>query len=643
MFNIFINNLIKVLEMSIRDLPSMFDWAFGVDPPIENKSSRAKRTAEEALQESQLSQAAPKRTRCGIEPAGAPRVKAVYQHAQPIEVSSDIHTSVSAITPFLEAAASGNLEETAHLAKLVADDIRGCGFSRAIMNRHSTVAFAILDSGSIPAKYMDMCAYHALMNKDLDLAMRLLGFGEIRDTTRKEALRLAISKGNTEAIEFILNKGGFDGAFFFECIQRALENEQGAIVLSLLARGEGVLSEASREELLRFQIHDRRLEMVRVFVEKGGVSPAFIEELSEAAARSQDRDLLRALLPALSDADIAALIELYRPAPFEAQGRRLTLPSITDVQERPLYYLEDVATHGFPDEIYIQDSRAVDAGGPSRQFISTLFQGLRSHLNLPESRIPIAATPEMKPIYKNIGAFYSQLSIANRGSHLDRFLTGPIFNTEFFSILKTVLNQRDENVAKQTISDILCKADPNEYLNAALTSQNGNVSEKQLQLLEGIEVGEVITAHSELVDQALDAAKSFIEGCSDGVKALIRLQSSANLSLEFQGEPITRERLLSAIRPLKRLNAILSNQYLWVQQVLRELDEKSLEAFVMYVTGSDYLQEGTVITLQSTQGDSIHGHSCSRMLDLPAALDNEADFKAAFIASLSGSSSFTHA
>ncbi|MCF7853113.1 MAG: hypothetical protein K9M07_07745 [Simkaniaceae bacterium] len=305
-----------------------------------------------------------------------------------------------------------------------------------------------------------------------------------------------------------------------------------------------------------------------------------------------------------------------------------------DVRANPLAYLNTILEQGFPERIYLIDSpRAVDLGGVTKQFITTLMESLVSKRAIPlgDTKVPTISVEDDKIILANLGRFYSLLAEKNQ-ERTDRFVTGSLFSPKFFEMVLALHEAADDDAKERSIAEILASIDPtfkplrdiildpSEEHQSAYAAAMGCTNEEALEDAKGYPATYV------------EAAEAFLCGINTQLRELLISNGTEVFSTTLQGLPVSKEALLGAIQTEGDVDPI---KFDWLKEAINSSDDEWRVKFVRVITGNALLSPGLKIKVRPSSENLFEIHTCYNSLHLPIITMSKEEFLAALDAALS--------
>jgi hypothetical protein len=323
---------------------------------------------------------------------------------------------------------------------------------------------------------------------------------------------------------------------------------------------------------------------------------------------------------------LVPIIEISHPSQDEEMGAGvLYVLNWEDIKQNPIKYMELALKTGF-QRVKLANSKAIDLGGVSKQFITTLFEGLilSKLLNLDYvHKLPLLTrpiNPDQEKALILLSQFISLIEKKNEG-RTDKFLIGTIFDPLFFGFLKSnpsltfqsYLEIKNSNAPSALVA--LLK-DPNDQTALLQIGDSFKDVDENIQSVEdwrySIETAcETIKSHlSDSFRQKLDALKT----PSDFRRFSMSLQG-----VEASAEQILQTLTIQQDDPDSALYS--QSDYLkqveWLKEWIRKLDHEEVSKFLSCVTGRQTVDDLTRITIRPSRRGSFEVHTCFNSLDIP--------------------------
>lgn len=506
----------------------------------------------------------------------------------------------------------------------ISDDERGQLAHESLKKGHLEIVKTFLEHGNFSDMSRGLVFVDGAEGGHLDIIEALLQKGTIENYLRGEAVKKGASKGHSEVVAFLLANGEIWDDQRGEAIIHPAQHGHLGMVRQLL--NSGPIYEIHRSDAVRHAAINGHFEIIR-------------ELLNNATIPSEARE--RAAREALQQGyeEIAEFLVPGARARF-ANTHHLSL-SFEGVTSNPDYYLDHVIGHGFPSRIdlLLADGSyggVIDHGGVRKGFLTHLFKTLHPLLGLDSKKaFPLAKEASQKVLYTKIGQFLSKLDITNEGKD-DPFLIGSFFPERFYELLKLVASLSSSEELQTRLAAILQELDPNFEILAKVVENPSQEHLQEFADIYGIESDEAYEKAIELLSAYLEAARSFIEGCSEELKQKIITKSYQTVARAFQGESLSKESLKTALVTTGS-SPHLEMQLEWIKEKIDE-DETTLEwcrKFTKWATECEAVSLSTKITLTES-AEQLFAHTCHNSVDVPASLNEKELLLAAIDAVLEG-------
>jgi hypothetical protein len=286
-------------------------------------------------------------------------------------------------------------------------------------------------------------------------------------------------------------------------------------------------------------------------------------------------------------------------------------------------------------------SAAVDLGGVSKEFLSTLVSALKTEKVIPLDSwgLPylIADQTSLSWRLESLGKLYS-LVYEKNSLRADKFLLGTLFHPDFFQLVALVGSGDDEEAGwLHPCARALMTMIPSGYhlpfeivLAAESSEGRRELIASYAEILGGLSHEEAIEIAQMEVKKYGTAARSFYQGCSRSFQQLLKhnLEQGGvflkQLLSVIQGEIITQEGLVRALT-LTRSHELLEQRRDWIVRHILLNDVAWSEKFVKAVTGQQSLL-GTKIELRLHDSPHFEIHTCFNRLEIPSRRYEERDF-----------------
>ncbi len=423
-------------------------------------------------------------------------------------------------------------------------------------------------------------------------------------TISRQGLKYAVSQAgflhHLEVVRFLLSEG------------RTLhEDDKNALILQSAEYGRGFFLEillaqgpilrATRNAAVRRAgraLHDPNVEAVGIIRDMLNMAPLIPDVAFRHHSRADIRD-------------------------------RILRVTLSEIERSPEAHLQTICEDDFPESVILLDHpRAIDLGGVTKQFITTLMGALRPKLSLTEARLPVLRGDEDPEVYAQHEMLYSQLGkfyalMDKRNEHrTDKFVTGDLFSPAFFQIIKIVATERPLEIRRK-VAELVLAANPSD-LNAQLVL-NPRVSASTLEEYRqamACDAGEELQTAQGEIDAFVEAARVFYHGANQAFQRKICSMDPVLLARQLQGEPVSKEVLLRALKKDARLP---EERFRWIQERIQSSDEAWRICFVKAITGNATLSPGMKISIaQGFRGPGVFElHTCHNSLDIPVEAVSE--------------------
>ena len=518
------------------------------------------------------------------------------------------------------------------------------------------VQFLLSQGRSISEESLGYAVLCAAQNGHLEAIQFLLSQGAISQADLTQAVRAAVLGGYSEVVEFLLSQGrSIPQANLTQAVKDAAHNGHLAVIRFLLSQGRSI-SQAGLTQAVRNATQNGYLEVVRFLLSDGRTlreadrgDPILLsasrghasilefllqqgpirEDVRNSAITQAGRSCLYPspqLTGTIQDILLMAPIIPGQPGTLVATTQT-SIPvgsfgtTLDSVNRDPEEHLKTIHEDGFPRRVVLLDNlRAVDLGGVSKQFISTLMKALRPKLLLTEAGLPQNersddSYPRYKTLYMQLGRFYALMDVRNE-DRTDKFVTGALLHPSFFTIVKTIatessLENRRREVAKQVLATNPESIASQLVLGSAITTDALQAYREGIGCNEGEELE---TAQAE-IDSFIEAAQNFYDGATESFQSKIRHSDPTLLARILQGEPASQEALLAAIEKDARLP---EERFRWIQEKIQTSDEPWRIRFVKAITGNEVLSPGIRIQIGACwRGPGVFElHTCFNSLDV---------------------------
>jgi hypothetical protein len=459
------------------------------------------------------------------------------------------------------------------LAAARSEDYRGRAVIGAATAGHLQIVQALLaDGATIPVWGRSSAVIGAATAGHLQIVQALLADGAtICEDYRGEAALIASSSGNRDILEFILQGGTI------------LESVRGSAITQ--ARGP------------------------------------FAGEI---------RDILRMAATTPDVVAPAGVATVHHHADNDA-----LVTNFQEVKADPARFLE-ITADSFPRRVVLTDNpRAVDLGGVTKQFISTLIEALceKEVIVRNDHLIPQTRSDKDAPNLERMGKFYSSIFARNK-DRTDKFIVGNLFHPRFFDLVKIPMSIDSPDERLNSVARLITELDPTFSIakEALINPTKSNIEAYRTAM--GIEDGEEANPQ-EPFKSFLAAAEAFGSGLTRDFRAQVLSEDSATLMRLMQGAAIEAEKLIAAVQ-ITAGTPDLIEKFTWIQEKIREGDVEWMKKFLFSITGTTTLPSSLRIQISPSWRDLFEIHTCFNSLDLPTTPMSKNVFLSALDAAITG-------
>lgn len=296
----------------------------------------------------------------------------------------------------------------------------------------------------------------------------------------------------------------------------------------------------------------------------------------------------------------------------------------------------ELVTNKFPRRVVLVDNpQAIDLGGVTKQFITTLINALvdKEVIGRNDQLLPMIRSDEDVPHMQNLGKFYSAIFEKNKDRR-DKFVIGNLFHLRFFQLVKIAISSAPEQDKLKSVATIVAQIDPC-LKTAADVLINPNAENAQAYCtLMGIAKVEEADPKDQF-EGFLSAAVAFSQGLKPEFKTHMLAQPSIALMTAMQGEPITTQKLLNAIN-FEGTSADFIQKKNWIVEKIREGDVNWMKKFMYSITGSTTLSSTARIRITTGRREAFEIHTCANSLDVPSVAMSKEQFITALDAAITG-------
>ncbi|MCH9703944.1 MAG: ankyrin repeat domain-containing protein, partial [Chlamydiae bacterium] len=328
-------------------------------------------------------------------------------------------------------------------------DLAVCGASG---NGHLDVVRFLLSEGrELSVESLDRVVWVASGNGHLDVVRFLLPEGrELSQSSRNHAVWMASDDGHLDVVRFLLPQGqelsqkildsvvyGASGNGHLDVVrfllsegrelsQEVLNNavagafENGYLEVLLFLLSQGTVGINSRNGIALRASSDGHPDILETVLRNGPIYQSTLGSCRTQATAGENR---QRILDLLDSAPVIPDPSRDGSAPSIAGSTSLTL---SDVKEHPQVYLDRLAADGVPRRVSLLDNpKAVDLGGVTRQYLTTLFGALleKGAIRVNDEGTPSAEQDQDKEVLQKVGQVFSHLVKRNR-TRTDKFLVG---------------------------------------------------------------------------------------------------------------------------------------------------------------------------------------------------------------------------
>ena len=313
--------------------------------------------------------------------------------------------------------------------------------------------------------------------------------------------------------------------------------------------------------------------------------------------------------------------------------------SLVDLKENPLRWLSHVTERGLPAHVSFSEyPSAVDVGGITKQFITTLVEALISKegFKRTEDGLPLIVTQQDRDCLRQLGHLYSMLHERN-GSRSDKILTGTLFHPRFLELVKNAGSSESEAIKLSDAASTLQGINASYRCLTAVILEPNAANKAAYREAYGCEEGEEEQGAKEQLQEYLDSARAFYDGCTERFKEYMAGSEASTALASIQGEDVTADKLITALR-LEGSGADLRQKFEWIQEKIRGADKPFLIKFLKAITGKTTLTPGTEIKIKESwrEGQVFEIHTCFNSIDVPKGTMEKEAFLAALEGSVSG-------
>lgn len=477
----------------------------------------------------------------------------------------------------------------------------------------------LLKIGPIDELTRGQCVIATAKKGDLDVLKLLLENGPISNNSREKAVCHAAEQGYLEVVRTLLENGPISDEKRQDAVQAATENGHLPVLQRLLQdhpltsaqRPNLVLVASSRahRDILEFLLH---LGPIPVSVRGSAITLAgamithtsLIDPLAGINARQAILELL----------EMALVIPDHITAEARFYDNNTLYTTYDEVTENPARFLSLVITK-FPRRVVLTNSpRAIDLGGITKQFITTLVNALieKKVIKRNDQLLPVAESEEDALHIRQIGMFYSSLFERNKDRRMNRFLIGNLFHLQFFDLVKIALNEGSPEDKLKQIAALVALIEP------ALTKAKDVVIDPTAENISAyrLALGDDKADPRDMFIGYLKAAEAFATGLTEELQAQILTNASIPLMTTMQGQAITKAKVKAACQVIGDAPAFIQ-QARWLIEVIEESNDLWLKEFIFCITGNDSLPEGLTIQIAPNSRNAFEIHTCCNSINIP--------------------------
>ncbi|MDN3508003.1 MAG: hypothetical protein P0S94_03680, partial [Simkaniaceae bacterium] len=307
--------------------------------------------------------------------------------------------------------------------------------------------------------------------------------------------------------------------------------------------------------------------------------------------------------------------------------------SFKDVEENPQMHLDQIAEDGIPDFITLEeDPVAIDAGGLTQQYISTLLTACIKNGIIQSSHGMAIVIDESAKDLENIGKlgeFFNQIALWNPYSK-KKFFMPWIFEPRFYDLIGTIVKNpktSDELLLVQVAKSLETEDDA---VAAKLVLDPDNQELKDLyseaMLLDDDE-DPIKIAEGEMLTY-VQAAKLLSSKLEESTRRLLKKLPADQICSTFQGIPSSSETLLASLQYDKtNEDPLFQQEVKWIKEKIENATPEWRKQFVQSITGNENLGPGIKIKITANRysNGQIVVHTCNQTLELPTSEDPPTD------------------
>jgi hypothetical protein len=508
-----------------------------------------------------------------------------------------------------DAAGGGHLEVVRELLSReaqISTDYRGLAVSRAAGGGHLEVVRELLSGGAeISTDDRGLAVSGAAGGGHLDIVRELLSReAQISSDDRGAAVRAAALGGHLAVVRELLSGGAeISSLDRGMAVRGAAGGGHLAVVRELLSR-EAQISSEHRSRIVLGASRRGDAEIVEALLQNGPIT-AQARDSARTQARGEQRDQI---IDLLNQARIQYQVE-ENGAPRGA----LSL-TFDDLRQNPANYLQTVFEKGCPHSIYQLDSpQTIDLGGVTKQFLTVLIEALlnKKALELSDKNLPQIVNESQSLVLKQIGRLYALVDERNT-DRTDKFLMGPVFNPQFFNLVKFVVGGRFDEELTVEVGKVLKEVDPALILLVDVVTDPDNHLASYAEIM-GISEQEALADAKAILNTYSEALKAFVKGLTPQFKDKVLRSDPAILCTAVQGVEISGAEVLGALKFEGDMGVAAD----WIREKVEGADIDWLKKFVRVITGREALLPGAKIEIKKGWRDAFEVHTCFNSLDIP--------------------------
>ncbi len=551
--------------------------------------------------------------------------------------------------------------------KITKEDFDGAVVNAARANNENVIYFLLLKDKEISKKFLGQAVSNAAANGNEKLVSFLLSEGrEISEGDLDLAVENAASCGNENIIRFLLPPGKIITSNRLPWILRyAIKNEsifnyvlpeghtinsqalpfilmnnlehdppiKEDLLLKLLSHSEAPLLE-SRNSLVIFASSQGYLHLLEQLLRGGGITEN-TKNSAIAQAHENERETIRDML------NTATIVEDI-PSNTTSSGFSVDLE---ELKKDPRKFLTHICDKGIPNSIHLSNyTGVIDAGGVTKQFISSLGEALIEILPFPkDEKIPMITNEDVgssskliedqKLFLSQMGRLMSEVDAKNQ-FRSDPVLTGCVFDPKFLEIVKLSLEDEREEVILKSIATLVAPLLPTYKAYFDLFSNHSEKNKVKFIAFENkldpefdpnSSMEECLEKCTTFVRSFLTPAQEFYKGATENFKKKIKETDAETLSISIQGDEVTTERLLNALN-FTSTEPEFIKMVGWIKEKIRSSDKQWQKKFLRTITSQTSMTLNLRITLTPTENVQFRFHTCFNTMDVPTRAENKAVF-----------------